>query len=99
MSALTSYRGEVHNGLIHLQNGKLPEGAKVLVVAVEGQTVSVEERVRRLEAIPLDEWRKPFDEYAEFARRHPAEVDIDSISDEELDAIVHEVRAEMLAEQ
>jgi hypothetical protein len=42
MSALISYRGEVHNGVIRLQNGKLPEGAKVLVVAVEGQTASVE---------------------------------------------------------
>jgi hypothetical protein len=99
MSALISYRGEVHNGVIRLQNGKLPEGAKVLVVAVEGQTASVEEQVRRLEAIPLAEWRKPFDEYVEFARQHPAEADIDTVSDDELNEIVHEVRAEMLAKK
>jgi hypothetical protein len=97
MSALTSYQGEVHNGVVRLQNGKLREGAKVIIVAVEDQTLSVDEQLRRLESIPLNEWRRPFDEYVEFARQHPAEVDIDTISDEELDAIVHEVRAVMLA--
>ncbi len=35
----------------------------VLVVA-EAQALSVEEQIRRLQAIPPDEWRKPFDDYS-----------------------------------
>ncbi len=94
MLTLASYQGVVQDGVIRLRDVRLPEGTKVVVVAVETQTLPVEEQVRRLQAMPPDEWRKPFDEYIEFADQHPAEVDIDTISDEELDAIVHEVRAE-----
>ena len=96
MLTLTSYEGVVQDGMIRLRDVRLPEGTKVLVVAVETKTLLVEEQVRRLQTIPLEEWRKPFDAYIEFADKHPAEVDIDTISDDELDAIVHEVRAEML---
>ena len=99
MLTLTSYQGVVQNGVIQLRGRRLPEGTKVVVVAVETQPLSVEDQVRRLQSIPAEEWRRPFDEYIEFADQHPAEVDIDTISDDELNEIVHEVRAEMLAKK
>ncbi len=95
MLTLTSYQGVVHNGEIRLRDVRLPEGAQVIVVVAEPQPLSVEEQTQRLQSMPLDEWRKPFDELAERAAGHPAEVDIDTISDAELDALVHEVRAEL----
>ena len=96
MLTLASYQGVVENGVVRLKGATLPDGTKVLVVAVESRLAPVDEQVRRLRAIPDEEWRKPFDELVEFAQEHPAEVDIDTISDEELNAIVHEVRAEQM---
>jgi hypothetical protein len=61
--------------------------------------MSAEEQAQRLTALPMDEWRKPFDKYRVIADQHPAEADIDTLSDAELDAIVHEVRSEMLGKQ
>ena len=95
MLTLASYQGVVQDGVIRLREARLPEGTRVLVVAVEAKTLPIEEQIRRVQAIPSDEWRKPFDDYIAFADQHPAEVDIDTVSDEELDAIVHEVRTEM----
>ena len=99
MLTLTSYPGVVYNGAIRLRDARLPEGAQVIVVVAEPPPLSVEEQVRRLQSVPLDEWRQPFDELAERAAGFQAEVDIDTISDAELDALVHEVRAEMLGAQ
>ncbi len=98
MLTLASYQGVVQDGVIRLRDARLPEGTPVLVVA-EAQTLPVEEQVRRLQAIPPDEWRKPFDELMARASQRQADVDIDTISDEELDALVHEVRAEMMSEK
>jgi hypothetical protein len=99
MLTLTSYQGVVHNGTIRLREVRLPEGAQVIVVAAEPQPLSAEEQAQRLTTLPMNEWRKPFDDYRAIAEQHPAEVDIDAISDAELDALVHEVRAEMLSGQ
>ncbi|HZY41507.1 MAG TPA: hypothetical protein VFF59_05845 [Anaerolineae bacterium] len=98
MPTLTSYQGVAHNGAIRLRDVRLPEGAQVIVVVAEPQSPSAEELAQRLTTLPMDEWRKPFDNYSVMAEQHPADVDIDTISDAELDAIVHEVRAEMLGE-
>ncbi len=99
MLTLASYSGVVQDGVIRLRDVRLPEGTPVLVVVAEAQTLPVEEQIRRLQAISPDEWRKPFDDYIAFADQHPAEVDIDTVSDEELDTIVHEVRAEMMGKK
>lgn len=99
MLTLTSYQGVVHNGAIRLREARLPEGAQVIVVAAEPQPVSAEEQAQRLQSAPLAERQRRFDELAELADERQAEVDIDTISDAELNAIVHEVRAELSEKQ
>jgi len=96
MLTLASYQGVVRDGVIRLRSGRLPEGTKVLVVAVESKLLPLDEQIRRLEAVAPGERRQAFEDFVAFADQHPAEVDIDTISDEELDALVHEVRAERL---
>jgi predicted DNA-binding antitoxin AbrB/MazE fold protein len=97
MLSLTSYQGVVQNGVIRLRDVHLPEGAQVVVVVAS--TLPVEEQVRRLQAVPLEERQQRFDTLAERAEQYQAEVEIDTVSDEELNAIVHEVRAEMMGEK
>lgn len=97
MLTLTSYQGVVQDGVIRLRDVRLPEGAAVLVVVAEAQTVPVEEQVRRLQTLPLEERQRRFDALAERAEQYQAEVDIDTVSDEELNEIIHEVRAELAA--
>jgi predicted DNA-binding antitoxin AbrB/MazE fold protein len=99
MLTLNSYQGVVQNGVIRLRDIRLPEGTAVLVVVAEAQTSSVEEQVRRLQAVPLEERQRRFDMLAERAEQYQAEVDIDTVSDEELNAIIHEVRAETMGKQ
>ncbi len=38
------------------------------------------------------EWRELFEAFEAFVREHPAPKNIDELSDEELNAIIHEVR-------
>ena len=99
MLTLTSYQGVVQNGVIRLRDVRLPEGAQVVVVVAETQTLSVDEQLQRLQARPLDDRQRRFDELADHMSQHQAEVDIDTVSDEELDALVHEVRAELRGEK
>ena len=94
MLTLTSYPGVVQNGAIRLREVRLPEGAQVIVVVAEPPPVSVEEQAQRLQSAPLAERQGRFDELAERAAGRQAELDIDTLSDADLDAIVHEVRAE-----
>ena len=94
MLTLTSYQGVVQDGVIRLREARLPEGTPVLVVVAETRMLPVEEQVRRLQAVPPEERQRRFDALAERADQRRAEVDIDTIGDEELDGIVHEVRAE-----
>jgi hypothetical protein len=87
---LASYHGIVRNGRIVLRNVQLPEGAEVIVV-VHSQLL-LEEQEKRLAALSDEEWSAPFDAYIELAKAFPAEVDIETIGDEELVALVHEAR-------
>ena len=99
MLTLTSFQGVVQNGVIRLRDVRLPEGTQVVVVAVaETQMVPIEEQLQRLQGRPLEDRQRGFDELAERVSQQQAEVDIDTISDEELGAIVHEARAELRGE-
>lgn len=95
MGVLTTYRGVVEKGVIRLRppSPAPPDGTEVLVVAVQSLP-SIEEQERRLAALSAEEWRRPFDEFILLSQAEPAEVDIEDISDEELVALVHEVREE-----
>jgi hypothetical protein len=89
---LTSYAGVVKGGRIHLRKGvKLPEGAQVVVVVAE-KPLSLEEQERYLNSLSLVEWHRLFDEFLQLSHAQSAEVDIESISDDELVTLVHEVR-------
>ena len=78
MLTLTSYQGVVQNGVIRLRDVRLPEGAQVVVVVAETQTLSVDEQLQRLQARPLDDRQRRFDELADHVSQHQAEVDIDT---------------------
>ena len=81
---LASYHAVVvKEGQIELQEPvQLPEGTEVLVVVALSETHR----------------RKAFDEYIALAEKYPAEADIDTLSDQELVDIVHQVREERLRE-
>jgi hypothetical protein len=91
---LTSYSGIVKKGQIQLQEPvTLPEGAQVLVV-IELALSEVEAQERRLAALSASEWQAPFNAFAQSAPNAPVEVDIDSVDDQELVDLIHEVRSD-----
>jgi len=89
-TALVTYRGVIREGKVQLKDAVLPEGAEVLVVT--NQLPSVEDQLRRLRAVSDDDWRRGFLEYAQFVEDHPAEADINTLTDDEIVALVHETR-------
>ena len=94
---LEAFQGVVEQDRVRWIGIAPPVGTRIKVVAQE--LPSVKEQEVRLAAILPEEWRQAFDEFIQFSREHPAEVDISELSDEELVAIVHQVREEMLAEK
>jgi hypothetical protein len=92
---LTAYHGVVEKeGIVRLRQApSLPAGTEVVVVVAQ-PVPSLEEQERRLAALSPEEWRRPFDEFEAIAAQEKAEVNIASVSDEELVALVHEVRQE-----
>ncbi|MFN8454750.1 MAG: hypothetical protein U0401_08800 [Anaerolineae bacterium] len=89
----TSYTGIVKKGRIHLRKGAvLPEGAQVIVVVAD-RLFSLEEQEQYLNSLSSAEWRKLFDEFTQRSHEQSAQVDIESVSDEELVTLIHEVRA------
>jgi hypothetical protein len=95
MSLLASYHGVVENGMVRLQGAILPEGTPVVVVAVESRYAPVEDQLKRLSAMTVKERQAAFDAVVQAASRLPnPEVDIDTVSNEALDALVREVRAD-----
>jgi len=90
---LTAYRGVVErDGIVRLhQIPGLPPGSEVLVVVAQ-PLPSLEEQERYLVALSPEEWRKPFEEFEAISAQEQAEVDIADVSDDEIVALVHEVR-------
>jgi hypothetical protein len=96
MSVLTAYRGVVEkNGLVRLQRAPaLPAGTEVVVVMAQ-PLPSIEEQKRRLAALSPEEWRQPFEAiYAAWNTSEPAPDEENIPGDEELVALVHQVRDE-----
>jgi len=91
---LISYRGVVENGKVRLRDTVLlPEGAEVIVVTQ--QPLSLEEQERRLAALPSEEWHRSFDAVRRaWDESESAELEGETLSDDELNAIVHLARTE-----
>ena len=90
---LMSYRGIVKKGRIQLQEMvTLPEGAEVLIVISPLESLEAQER--RLDALSAEEWQAPFDAFIEVVSQESTEINIDSMGDQELVDVVHQVREE-----
>ncbi|MCP4599334.1 MAG: hypothetical protein GY847_02150 [Proteobacteria bacterium] len=95
---LTSYRGTIKKGQIQLEEPvNLPEGAQILIV-VDLSLAEVETRQRRLASLSESEWQAPFAVFEQSAQQlaqdTPLEIAIESVSDQELVDLVHQVRAD-----
>lgn len=77
-----AYEAVVEQGVIHVPPN-IPDGFRVYIIVPVAQ--------QRPEP-GTAEWRKPFEAFEAFIRKHPAPKNIDELSDEELNAIVHEAR-------
>ncbi|MBI4769081.1 MAG: hypothetical protein HY784_01360 [Chloroflexi bacterium] len=80
--AIMAYEAVVEHGHIRAPAG-IPDGIQVYIVVPA---------VRKRPAPGTAEWRQPFDAFDAFVHRAPAPLSIDTLSDEELNAIVHEAR-------
>jgi len=90
---LVTIRGVVRDGKVDLQETGLPDGTEVVILTEK--LPSIEAQKRRLEALSQAEWEGPFLEYIKLSEEYPDE-DISKLSDEEIVAIIHDVRAEKL---
>lgn len=89
---IATYRGIIRDGKVELTGVALPEGAEVVVVVETHLTLS-EQRLR-YDALSDEEWRAPFLAYQRITADEPAEVQDSELSDESLNALVHDSRAE-----
>jgi len=94
-SVLTAYRGVVgKGGIVRLRQApSLSVGTEVVVVVAQ-LALSLEEQERRLATLSAEEWRRHFDAYEAIVAQEEAAVDVASVSDDELVALVHEARRE-----
>jgi len=93
---LQSYPVKLEHGTVRAVDGsRLPERAYAVLVILPEPAVSDERGasvVRRPEFTSLEEWRQPFEQFFAYTDAHPSEVDIETASDDELNAIVHSAR-------
>jgi len=100
MRTMISYPGVVEGGKVRLIDAALPDGTEVVVVAVAQPLPSVEEQIQRLQAIPPEEWRKPFEAAIRaWDESEPAELEGQPLSDSELSALIEEAREEVYAKR
>jgi hypothetical protein len=90
---LLSYRGVVKDGKVEIEDVALPDGTEVVVVT-QSLSLSVAEQKERLAALSAGAWQQPFSDYVQVLRENPAEADITTLSDGDLDELVHEARPE-----
>ena len=99
MSGLNSYQGVVEGGKVRLLNATLPDGVEVVVVAPE-TLPSIEGQLERLRRLSPEEWREPFDAIRQaWEKSQPAEREGEALTDDELNALIHETREEMRREK
>jgi hypothetical protein len=94
-SVLTTYHGVLEEeGIVRLRQAPpLPVGTEVIVVVAQ-PVPSLVEQERRLATVSSEEWRRSFEEFDAIAGQEDAEVDVATISDEELVALTRRARQE-----
>jgi hypothetical protein len=85
---LVSYRGIVKDGKVEIAGTPLPDGYEVVVVT-QSPPNGVETPPQEMSDA---EWRRPFEQYLKVLRENPAEVDVMTLSDAELNDLIHEER-------
>ena len=99
MSGLNTYQGVVEGGKVRLLNATLPDGVQVVVVAPE-TLPSIEEQLERLRGLSPEEWRKPFEAIRQaWKKSEPADQEAETLTDDELSALIHEAREEVRQEK
>lgn len=89
---LVTYHGVVRNGKIEIKEAHLPDGAEVVVIT-ELPLPSIAEQKQRLSALSDTEWHQPFETYLRLLHEPEAELDIETLSDEHLKSLVHQLEA------
>jgi hypothetical protein len=87
---ITTYRGIIRDGKVELQGVELPEGAEVIVVTETFSTL--QEQAVRFADLSQEEWRTPFTLYRAISKNQPGEAREEDLTDETLNALVHESR-------
>lgn len=97
MITMQTYRGVVQaDGSVRLQYAPaLPAGAEVVVVVAQ-PSPTIAEQAQRLLAMPEKEWQQPFEKFEEASAKSEPEINIADVSDDDLVALVHEVRQERM---
>jgi len=87
MTTMRAYTVRIEKGKVRsVDDTPLPEQAYGVLVILPAPPVA-----------PADKSLDPFEAYLAALRANPPEANIDEVSDEELNRIVHEVRAELHA--
>lgn len=85
MTTLTAYPIEIKDGVMRLaDDSSLPKDAKAWLIIVPDNSV--------FDSLSLAEWQKPFNKFLATADDHKPEADINDLSDEELNKLVHAAR-------
>ncbi len=86
MTTLTAYPVEIKDGVVRFADDAVPPmHAKALLIVFPLDTAE-------FDLMPLVEWQKPFEKFFTVAAAHPPKANIDDLSDEELNKLVHDAR-------
>jgi hypothetical protein len=94
----TAFQGVIEKGQIRWVGVAPPEGT--LVVVVPQEPPSVDEQIKRLQAIPPAEWRKSFEAVlCAWDESEPAELEDQPLSDDELKTLIEQAREQVYAQR
>lgn len=80
---LQAFPVKLEHGVVQSADGSLlPEHARAVLVILP-------------EPMSLGEWQRPFEEFFAQVEKHPAEADLETLSDNDLNALIHTARKTM----
>jgi hypothetical protein len=94
----TTFQGVIEKRQIRWIGAPPPEGT--LVVVMPQEPPPIDEQIKRLQAIPSDDWRKSFQAVLRaWDESAPAELEGQPLSDDELQALIERAREEVHAQR